>query len=204
MFGSEVLAMDESFEGAREHDVVGSGSDGDQVSRQHEQPPPATALRELRGSLPRVRDLMSGSPIVLPTGVSAHDALAMMRVRRLRHAVVVNVEGDFVGLAHVEAVRATARIGGSIAHAAGDEVPSIVPSACAAVAASYMLRTHTEALPVIEEDGRLVGVLTETDFLRHAISEAEHAGCRCDIGSAEPKRLPSGARIRAIRAPIRM
>jgi CBS-domain-containing membrane protein len=62
-----------------------------------------------------------------------------------------------------------------------------------------MLHARLHAMPVLGEGGRVIGLLTETDFLRYTIRTLALRGCRCDADPTEPRRLASGARIRAIR-----
>lgn len=47
-------------------------------------------------------------------------------------------------------------------------VIGIAPSASIAEAVQLMLRSHVSGLPVVDEDKKLVGVLTEGDFLRRS------------------------------------
>ena len=49
------------------------------------------------------------------------------------------------------------------------DVHTITPQTSAREAANLMLEHRVSCLPVLE-DGKLVGILTETDFLRHLVS----------------------------------
>jgi CBS domain-containing protein len=40
------------------------------------------------------------------------------------------------------------------------------PECCAAEAARHMMRTKRSCLPVVDETGALVGILTEADYMR--------------------------------------
>jgi CBS domain-containing protein len=52
-------------------------------------------------------------------------------------------------------------------------VISIVPEATILEAIKVMLKNHISGMPVIDSKGRLVGILTEGDFLRRAETSTE-------------------------------
>jgi CBS domain-containing membrane protein len=130
---------------------------------------PVSALR-WRASLEdrTVSDLMSPRPVVLPSGVSVEDALSLLRERRIRHVPIVDDTGRLLGLlrqSDLEAPRA-----GPGGYTVGERLDTscamVSPDAPAALAASYMLRTKTDCLVVIDDTDVIVGVLTEADFIR--------------------------------------
>jgi CBS domain-containing protein len=55
-----------------------------------------------------------------------------------------------------------------VAHAMARDVLSVRPTTLAHEAAAVMLDHKVGGLPVIDDDGRLVGILTETDLVRVA------------------------------------
>lgn len=57
-------------------------------------------------------------------------------------------------------------------------VVSVKPDATVLQAARQMLQQHISGLPVIDDDGRLVGVLSEGDFLRRRETETERRRSR--------------------------
>jgi CBS domain-containing protein len=58
------------------------------------------------------------------------------------------------------------------------DVISIAPDATVLQAARLMLQHHISGLPVVDKDGRLVGVLSEGDFLRRRETRTEHKRSR--------------------------
>jgi len=58
------------------------------------------------------------------------------------------------------------------------DVVSITPDATVLQAARLMLQHHISGLPVVDEDGKLVGVLSEGDFLRRRETHTEHRRSR--------------------------
>jgi CBS domain-containing membrane protein len=58
-----------------------------------------------------------------------------------------------------------------------ESVDTVRPDCCAAEAARYMLRSKHSCLPVINDDGALVGILTEADFLRVVTRDVPPCTC---------------------------
>jgi CBS domain-containing protein len=58
------------------------------------------------------------------------------------------------------------------------DVISIAPDATVLQAARLMLQHHISGLPVVDESGKLVGVLSEGDFLRRRETRTEHKRSR--------------------------
>ncbi len=58
------------------------------------------------------------------------------------------------------------------------DVISVVPDATVLEAARLMLQHHISGLPVVDEGGKLVGVLSEGDFLRRRETRTEHKRSR--------------------------
>ena len=58
------------------------------------------------------------------------------------------------------------------------DVISIAPDATVLQAARLMLQHHISGLPVVDKDGKLVGVLSEGDFLRRQETRTEHKRSR--------------------------
>lgn len=58
------------------------------------------------------------------------------------------------------------------------DVISIAPDATVLQAARLMLQHHISGLPVVDETGKLVGVLSEGDFLRRRETRTEHRRSR--------------------------
>ncbi len=120
----------------------------------------------------RVSDIMSRDPYTLSPDDDLTTAENMMRIAHVRHMLVTNAERALVGIVSlVDLMRAA-----ETQHRAGDSPPVgeimsttltlVAPNTMAVDAARRMLHSKLGCLPVVDGDGRLVGVLTETDFLR--------------------------------------
>jgi CBS domain-containing protein len=119
----------------------------------------------------RVRHLMTPHPITLEPQQALDDAERIMRSERIRHLPVVSAEGAIVGLlTQRDLLRARSSPGARLADAMTKAVRTIGPDTPALAAAQLMLDQKFGCLPVVEGD-RLVGIVTEADFLIWAISE---------------------------------
>jgi CBS domain-containing membrane protein len=147
----------------------------------------------------RVRDLMTQNVVTVRSGDSIATAYELMLDHRFRHLVVVDGEGDLVGLlTHRDLLRH------SLIERAGlplsfqndvmrrirveevmtSEVETAEPGQWLQEAAFVMFENKYGCLPVIE-GSRPVGILTEADFVRFfalagqppASAALEMAGC---------------------------
>jgi len=127
----------------------------------------------------RVRDRMSRRVKTLGRNDELRLADDLMGMERIRHLPVLDVDGELVGiLSQRDLFRgALARNLGYGEHAQNklmsqlvvkevmtNDPITIAPDAPLAEAAKKMLEHKIGCLPVVEE-GRLVGILTESDFL---------------------------------------
>jgi CBS domain-containing protein len=128
----------------------------------------------------RVRDLMSRDVKTLGRNEKLRLADDLMRMERIRHLPVLDDDGTIVGIVSQRDLfrGALARSMGYGEHAQQrlleqlqvkevmtNEPVSIGPDARLREAAALMLERRIGCLPVVE-DGRLVGILSESDFLR--------------------------------------
>lgn len=141
---------------------------------------------------PMVKDLMS-PPRAL---VAPHDTLAYARdeMRRagVHHVPVVDGTGALVGLvseldldrvmglmAAAEGLRQPLTVGDIVG---GRQALRATPEQPAHEAAAMLIASHTDGLPVVDDAGKLVGILTSTDLLEVArkallgIEPVERAG----------------------------
>ncbi|MCA9609135.1 MAG: CBS domain-containing protein [Myxococcales bacterium] len=108
-------------------------------------------------------------------------ATSAMSLRRIRHLPVVRGE-ELVGLvSHRDLLRAQAHFSAKTPREEGKTIASVIardvmtadvrtvpPTMPADEAAMILVDTKFGCLPVVE-DGRLVGIVTEADFLRWAV-----------------------------------
>ena len=126
-----------------------------------------------------VRALMTGAPITLPPDISIFEARRLMDNARIRH-VLVTLGGDLLGIVTDRDIRLNmpsqatslsvwelnyllAKV--TVGEVMTRSVITIDPDLDARDAAQTILDHKIGALPVID-DGRLIGIVTETDLLR--------------------------------------
>jgi CBS domain-containing protein len=120
-----------------------------------------------------VRDIMSQPVLTVETDETLWDAWQLLFVSGLRHLVVIDQLGQCVGVLSdrniLAEVPATAEhLSARLVSDVMARVPTatIDPTADPREAAAVMARATSEAVPVIEPDGRLVGIVTESDLVR--------------------------------------
>lgn len=127
-----------------------------------------------------VRELMTKAVISVPPWMPMLDARALMTKERIRHLPVTSPDGTLLGIVTDRDIRlnlpsqATSLSVWEINHLLAkltvdgvmtEAVITVRPDRPARDAAQLMLDHQIGALPV-EEGGRLVGIVTETDLLR--------------------------------------
>jgi len=136
-----------------------------------------SALPGRRPSL--VADIMARPVLTVATSDSLWDAWQLLFVSGLRHLVVLDQDGSTVGVLSDRNVLAEApvtaehlgsrRVADALAH-----VPIVFakPSDAPDRAASVMAANAVEALPVLDDDDRLAGIVTESDIVKWVASTA--------------------------------
>jgi len=139
-------------------------------------PRPVTAV-------PRVADLMTTTMHTIGSTTSLGDAWGVMKRCRIRHLPVVDDLGRPIGLiTQRDLLRAAPssvgepdeatrlrRLGWLTAHELMETHLSVAtPDELAGSAGQRMLSAKIGCLPVVDDAGRLVGIVTEEDFLRWA------------------------------------
>lgn len=137
-----------------------------------------------------VKDLMTGAVISLALGDSLADAERTMREAKVRHLPVIDATGRLVGLVTKRTVLAAWVGHGDPTRERHEDVArdvpiemimerdvvTIGPEARAADAARILEERRFGALPVVDAGGRLLGLLTESDFVQFARIYLERAG----------------------------
>jgi CBS domain-containing protein len=132
---------------------------------------------------------MTGAPITVPPDTPIFDARSRMLKEQIRHLLVVDSSGKLLGIVTDRDIRLNlpsqatslsvwevnyllARL--TVEKVMTRSVITIGPDRDARDAARLMLEHRIGALPVVEE-GRLVGIVTETDLLRAFVKSGETA-----------------------------
>lgn len=117
-----------------------------------------------------VSDLMSTAVITASASETVKEAHADMQVGVIRHLPVLDDRKRLVGmLSDRDVLRAVgAKRHGKVADFMTRDVVTIQPGEPAHLAAQLMLDHKIGSLPVVDEEGTLIGVITQTDYLELA------------------------------------
>lgn len=122
---------------------------------------------------PVIADLVSQPLLTVEVDESLWDAWQLLFVSGLRHLVVLSADGETLGvlsdrgiLAEVPATAehlSARKVGDVLAIV---PVVSVRPEDPPLVAAQVMSANTVDAVPVLDEAGRLLGIVTEADIVR--------------------------------------
>lgn len=118
-----------------------------------------------------VSQYMTPTPYTIEPAATLDDALAMMDLYKVHHLPVLN-EGKIVGLlslrdlqvlgAHAPASIPQMRVEGLM-----ESHPyCVAPETSLALIAQHMTTQHRNACLIVQEEGHLIGIFTETDAVR--------------------------------------
>ncbi|MCC6748230.1 MAG: CBS domain-containing protein [Deltaproteobacteria bacterium] len=117
-----------------------------------------------------VADVMSADPITIEEDATVGQADLEMRGGDIRHLPVRDRHDRLVGmLSNRDLLRALGRGAGGtlrVGDVMSAEVRTVRPESRACEATLLLLDHKIGALPVVDDRGRLVGLVTETDFVR--------------------------------------
>jgi predicted transcriptional regulator len=141
-----------------------------------------TGIESPAGKLPpTVRTLMKPAPAVLAADNEIFDAAALMGARGVRHLPVVDREHRIVGILSDRDVRAAlgdprrflddpgAREGSQrreVREFMSSRVTTVGPNMSAGAAIERLLADQVGALPVVADDGKLIGMLSYVDVIQ--------------------------------------
>lgn len=124
-----------------------------------------------------VADLMSQPVLTVEVAESLWDAWQLLFVSGLRHLVVLDGDGTCLGVLSDRTI--LAEVPATSDHLATRQVRdvlamvppvSVEPSTSPRAAAAVMVGSSVEAVPVLDHDGRLVGIVTESDIVRWLVA----------------------------------
>ncbi len=133
-----------------------------------------------------VADLMTPDPVTVPPETPVGQVWKTMVERRFRHMLVSSEADGLLGLVSQRDIAAEAHATSReidrdkdrpISELMHTSVVTVRPECCAAEAARHMLKSKHSCLPVVDDDGALVGILTEADFLRLATRDVPPCTC---------------------------
>jgi acetoin utilization protein AcuB len=132
-----------------------------------------SALTSSRPVPATVGDIMSQPVLTVELGESLWDAWQLLFVSGLRHLVVIDASGQCVGVISDREI--LAEVPATHDHLGSKPVRDLlnrIPFLCAQpsddpkATAGLMSTNHAEALPVLDDQDRLVGIVTESDVVR--------------------------------------
>jgi len=133
-----------------------------------------------------VRDIMTANVLCVSEDECLARVYDLMLNKHIRHVPVVDSERKVCGIiTHRDLVKAglflqgelpadmerTALVGSKVYSAMSYDVETVEPDQSIAEAGQIIIDNKYGCLPVVEE-GRLVGILTESDFVRLVVSQA--------------------------------
>ncbi len=125
----------------------------------------------------RVSERMSAPAITISPELSHHSALRLMQEHSMHHLPVVGADGQLLGIvAERDLLLAVAHYVQNpveVAEVMKRDVVTVAPEMSLTEAASLMVRNKIGGLPVLGPDGRVVGVITETDIFATFVAMAE-------------------------------
>jgi CBS domain-containing protein len=114
-----------------------------------------------------VSDLMTTAVVTVRSNETVGNAHADMQMGMFRHLPVLDERGRLVGiLSDRDILRALARPKATlVAEVMTRELVTVKPTTAAHLAAQLMVDRTIGSLPVVNDEGRMIGLLTQTDFL---------------------------------------
>ena len=116
----------------------------------------------------RVSDLMTTALVTVKASDNLVSARSEMAVGSFRHLPVVDERKHLVGILSDRDVAHLRGNGKHVADVMTRDVMTVKPDAHAFEAASIMLDHKVGSVPVVDDAGTLVGLITETDYLELA------------------------------------
>lgn len=121
----------------------------------------------------RARDLMTAPVPTLPEDASVSVARALIRLRGFRHVPVVSPHGEAVGmLSDRDLFREGADPTGLVRDVMRSDLLVATVDTPVRDLARVMVHERVGALPIVDDDRSVVGIVTTTDLLRAIVNEA--------------------------------
>lgn len=122
----------------------------------------------MTAEIPSVADVMTGEPRTIAPHERLFQAARELELGFIRHLPVVDEQGALVGILSLRDIVAVGDLDAPVADAMTTDVKVVTPETPAYEAAYLLLNLQIGCLPVVGEGGRLVGIVTESDFVRIA------------------------------------
>ncbi len=135
---------------------------------------------------PRVSDLMTPSPVSVAPATLLAEAARLLAEEHIRHLPVIDGLGRLRGLLsnrdllHAHLAGYTGSGERTVVLIMTTGVESTDPSSCAVAAGRRMFDLKIGCFPVLDAEGILVGILSESDYLRYMFRES-FSDCQCTV-----------------------
>lgn len=136
-----------------------------------------------------VAEIMTPSPCVIGVGDSVAHALREMQSGSFRHLPVVDEENRVVGVVSQRDLLTADNGSMAVRRVMCADVKTVRSETAAHEAAYLLLRHKIGCVPVVDDNGVLVGIVTETDFLHVAYTAL---GGRISVEELEMEQLDAG------------
>jgi len=137
----------------------------------------------------RVADIMTTEVTTLGPRATLAEAAEELRLGRIRHLPIVDKDGVLVGLiTHRDMLRAQDQLDQPIERFMPTDIKTVGPETAAHEAAYVLLRYPIGCVPITDDRGVLVGIVTESDFVRIAYTKL---GGRVPVDEIEHEELES-------------
>ena len=123
----------------------------------------------------QIESYMSHAPITVRDDTDYWKALEIMQEKDLHHIPVINQNEKIVGILTFRDLKMAAMHFGEanveVAEVMHSPVVTVAPGEPLADAARLMMENRIGGLPVVDNHGRIVGILTETDLHRALVDQ---------------------------------
>ncbi len=126
--------------------------------------------------MPTVAELMTAEPVTTTPNTRLAAAMDVFDRRRFRHLPVVDDDGVLVGvLSQRDVVKAAyghphiedaTQLSATVEEVMSRRLTTADPGADGMAVARHMLQEKHGCLPVVDDGGRVIGIITEADFVR--------------------------------------
>jgi CBS domain-containing protein len=120
-----------------------------------------------------VRNVMSPSPVTIGADATVRDAARLLADGDVGSLPVVNGDGRLVGIVTdrdivIRVVAGDLDVSAPVGEIASADICAVSPDASVEEAARLFGQAQVRRLPVVAEDDRLVGIITQADLARNA------------------------------------
>src|SRR5438876_7420448 len=109
-------------------------------------------------------DVMTPDPVTFSPDMSVHEAAQTLAEHRISGAPVVSEDGSIAGI--VSEFDLIARVGSTVREVMTREVVSVPDSATIDRVRALLVTQRLKRVPVVNSDGRLVGLISRADLVR--------------------------------------